>query len=220
MGTSAGGYHFDVSFIPTWPEILPAVVHRGRAAGYQLAADGAEVRPRGSMITFAGTRWKGLAQGGLRFDVLEHRVALNANVVMHAGSVGDHSTYGFGLAHPELVGENIGEYQAQGIVGVWLKEGSLVLLSHEGSDGEDVAEEMIARFDVWDALEELWRLSLGRPTQFEIVSEAELSKTYACPRWAPEFTPRIRSLPAGVKAHFRHQRMIVGAHVHPIVEES
>lgn len=210
------GYHFHVRFFPKWANVAPAVVRRARAVGLTVADDGAGLEPRATSLAFVGTRWTRFKHGGLRFDVLEERRDLRCEVVSAAGSSGEHPTYPFGLASPAaFLGPSQNELTLEMAVGLWLHGGSLTLRPREDAG---LAEEVLAEFQLWTALEALSRVALGEPALGRPSSGTSLVTRHSSPLWAPSFEPSIAHREAEVRARFSNDAMNVMVQVDAILE--
>lgn len=178
---------------------------------------GAGLEPRATSLAFSGTRWTRYKHGGLRFDVLEERRDLHGEIVSVSGSSGEHPTFAFGLANPNALrgpyAQN--ELALEMAVGLWLHGGSLTLQPREDSG---LGEEIIAKFDVWTALEALARVALGEPALGRPSSGTALVTKHSSPLWAPGFETTIAPREAEVRSRFSSETMNVMVQVDAIVE--
>lgn len=218
-GSAAAGYHFNLNFVLKWPSVSAAAVRRARLIGLDVGDDGAELEPLSTSISFTGTRWTGYASGGLRFDVTSYRKDLRATVFLDPGAVGTHANYAFGLARPDRLnhgGSN--ESDLNQVVGLWLQNGSLALLASDGLVGHTVAAQTIVHFDAWDALADLWRLSLKQPRIPNVAASKRPPSTMdPAPTWAPQCKVRLLTAPGELRATISHPCLFVGAGVSSII---
>ncbi|MGH7294158.1 MAG: hypothetical protein ACRELB_04465 [Polyangiaceae bacterium] len=211
------GYHFHIRFFPKWGALAPIVVQRARGVGLTVPDDGKGLEPRATSLAFSGTRWTRFKHGGLRFDVLEERRDLQGEIVSAAGQSGEHPTYAFGLATPgALRGPHAqNELALEMAVGLWLHGGSLTLRPREDTG---LAEEILAEFQVWTALDALSRVALGEQALGRPSSGTALVTKHAPPIWAPGFETSIAHREAEVRARFSADTMNVMAQVDAILE--
>ena len=208
------GYHFHVRFVPKWREVAPIVVKRARAVRLEVPDDGVGLEPRARSLVFVGTRWARYRRGGLRFDVLEERRELKGEIVSAAGNAGEHPTYAFGLARPEaLKGNPFNELTIEMAAGLWLREGSLTLRPWEG-----IAEEVIAEFQLWTALEALAKEAQGTPALGRPSAGTALVSKHVSSLWAPSFEASVARREAEARARFASTTMNVDVQVNLIEE--
>jgi len=208
------GYHFHVRFVPKWREVAPILVRRARAVGLEVPDDGAGLEPRANSLAFVGTRWAKYKYGGLRFDVLEERRELKGEIVSAAGNAGEHPTYAFGLARPGVLPRNTyNELTLEIAAGLWLREGSLTLRPWEG-----LAEEVIAEFQLWTALEALAKEAQGEPALGRPSAGTALVSKHVSSLWAPSFEASVARREAEARARFASPTMNVDVQVNLIAE--
>ena len=216
MTGTVHGYHFNVRFIPKWHALAGVVVERARAIGLEVTDDGGDLEPRAASLAFVGPRWSRFAHGGLRFDVLEERRALHADVVASAGNSGEHPLYCFGLATPRAPGgHGFSEHTLENAVALWLHQGSLTLRPWEDPV---LGEELLAEFQVWTALEALSRVAAGQPVLGRPSGGTPLVTRHPPALWAPGFEITLAQREAEVRARMTAERMFVMAEVNLVVE--
>ena len=203
-------------FVPMWRALEPAIAARAQAAGIPGIESGAELQPRASALTFAGTRWSGLRSGALRFDVVEHRRDLRCNCILEVGATVQSVPCAFGVFGPTVEGTALWPQAAlQEAVGLWLTSGSLSF--RRWSDGSRVVPaEALVEFDLWRALDAMARLARGEASFGHASKEADPANgpsTYSPPSWAPQCETSLAQQESGAFAQFNSPRMHVSGSV-------
>jgi hypothetical protein len=181
------GYHFELQFGPMLPALAPLVMERAHAVGIAASPPGYELRPRASMIRVAGTYWSGLRTGEVHFSALEYRSALDGYLLQEVCLTSKQLLCSFGVQEEQKGWTSTKLHKA---VGLWLRNGSLVL--HAWKDDRcSVPEQVLAEFEMWQALDAMAGLASGDPS---------FAAALQAPTWARDLATTARTEHAKVQA--------------------
>jgi hypothetical protein len=219
---ASAGFHFHVHFRPDWCAIRPVQIRRARALGLVISDAGDELKPSATGMTLTGFQLAGLRKGSRRFDVLDYDAESMQTTIHQAGVFEEAAAFSFGLADG---GRRLGYASDDGLrarlaVSIWLRDGSLLLERAESSDSRIARSEVVSAFDLWTALSELWRGSLGVDDAVTIAAPADRPVSAPAPSWAPGFRVMARFDENGtVRATLRSERLNVLAAVQPMIRD-
>jgi len=203
------GYHFEMQFGVMFTALESLVVERAGVA--RIKASGYELRPRASMLRAIGTC---LHTGDLHFQVLEHRMDLDAWLIQEPRATSRQGLFSFGVSHEP---EHWILPHVNKAVGLWLRNGALVFRAFQ-SERCSFDEAVLADFDMWQALDALVGLASGEPSFGAPLPQAAQVQAgralpYAAPTWARDFEVTARGEPGKAYASFNSPRYFVGGSV-------
>jgi len=202
------GYHFEMQFGPTWQVLAGHVMERARAAGIAVSHLGHELHPRAMMMRVAGTHWAGLRTGEVHFQIAEYRSELDGYLLQEMCVTSKPWLSCFGVQEWEGL-KGWTSNRLNKAVGLWLRNGSLVLHAFQ-DDRCSLEQQVLADFDMWQALDAMARLASGEPTfgsPLAALGSAGKSTPYPEQAWAKDFATKVTAEPAKVTASFSSPRL-------------
>jgi hypothetical protein len=150
----------------------------------------------------------------VRFDILEYRKDTSGAVIAAGGVVGRSAARALGLEGAEALQAqkvNTNVYALEHDLGLWINQGTLMLL--EATEGDTrVPAEVVAKFDLWPALDDISVVARGEPLLSQSADDG------ASRGWAPSCKVRVTGGGGEARATCTCPQMAVTVEVALILE--
>jgi hypothetical protein len=187
------GYRFVASMVPIWPEVSAFVRSRAQALGLYTGKDD-DLVPRGYGCEVAGTHWLRFANE-MRCNMYEYRSDIEGMIVAGVNLPLERLSHCYGLsAWRKLERPGLNRFALEHAVGLWQKNGSLVLQQYE-YNGVTVPEQTITPLSLRTALSALASEAAGRTELTGMRSVVKGRTEVGTQPWAPTSKVSIRYYP-------------------------